>query len=131
MKWWWVQSAANPSPCYLANIRVIFEKNSEPAGENSEKPCSTCISPTSRQFDIREKQGAPNFYNTERALNELGRGVERPVWGLRGRVRLPYGSVLLTQGRVLVGRVRFGVAVVSGPARRPGRCAVARSRLGT
>src|SRR5260370_31226317 len=27
--WWCAQSYANPSPCYLANIRVIFEKNRE------------------------------------------------------------------------------------------------------
>src|ERR1700730_3263132 len=32
--WWCAQSYANPSPCYLANIRVIFEKNSEPAAES-------------------------------------------------------------------------------------------------
>ena len=35
--WWWKQSAANPSPCYLANNSVIFEKNSEPAGQKCEK----------------------------------------------------------------------------------------------
>ncbi len=46
--WRWVQSGANRSPCYLANIRVIFEKNSEPAGENSKNTCSTGISRTSR-----------------------------------------------------------------------------------
>src|SRR5258705_9657823 len=27
--WWCAQSYTNRSPCYLANIRVIFEKNSE------------------------------------------------------------------------------------------------------
>jgi hypothetical protein len=63
-----VQSVANPSPCYLANIRVIFENNSEPAAENSKNTCSTGISRTSREFDNREKQGAPDFYNTERHL---------------------------------------------------------------
>jgi len=30
-EWWWVQSAANRSRCCLADIRVNFEKNSEPA----------------------------------------------------------------------------------------------------
>jgi hypothetical protein len=29
LEWWCVQSDTNRSPCYLANIRVIFEKNSE------------------------------------------------------------------------------------------------------
>src|SRR6266404_8202136 len=58
--WWCVQSHANPSPCYLANIRVIFENNSEPAAGNSENTCGTGISLIFRQFDIREKQGAPN-----------------------------------------------------------------------
>ncbi len=118
--WWCAQSDTNPSPCYLPNIRVIFEKNSEPAGENSKNPCSTGISRTWRQFDIREEQGAPNFHNSERAFNELGR--RRWVAGRLGAT---------TQGRALAGRVCFGVAVVSGPARRPGRCAVAGSRLGT
>src|SRR3984893_7802491 len=71
--WWCAQSYANPSPCYLANIRVIFEKNSEPAAESVKKACSTGISLILRQFDIREKQGAPKSRNTERASNELGR----------------------------------------------------------
>src|SRR5712671_6844096 len=35
--WRWVQSAANRSPCYLPNIRVIFEKNSEPAAKSVKK----------------------------------------------------------------------------------------------
>jgi hypothetical protein len=62
----------------LANIRVILENNSEPAGENSKNTCSTGISRTSRQFDNREKQGAPDFYNTERHLmNWEGRGAGR------------------------------------------------------
>jgi hypothetical protein len=61
-------SDTNRSPCYLANIRVIFENNSEPADENSKNACSTGIFRTSRQFDIREEQGAPNCPNTERAL---------------------------------------------------------------
>jgi hypothetical protein len=71
--WWCTQSYANPSPCYLANIRVIFEKNSEPAAESVKKACSTGISLILRQFYIREKQGAPKSRNTERASNELGR----------------------------------------------------------
>ena len=39
--WWCAQSDANPSPCYLANIRVIFGKNREPAAENVKNACST------------------------------------------------------------------------------------------
>src|SRR5258707_15772341 len=27
--WWCAQSDTNPSPCYLSNIRVFFENNSE------------------------------------------------------------------------------------------------------
>src|SRR6266446_1465622 len=42
--WWCAQSHANPSPCYLANIRVIFENNSEPAAGNSKNTCGTGIS---------------------------------------------------------------------------------------
>jgi len=38
------QSDTNPSPCYSANIRVFFEKNSDPAARNAEKRCSTGIS---------------------------------------------------------------------------------------
>ena len=64
--WWCAQSDTNRSPCYLANIRVIFENNSELATKRVKKTCGTGISLILRQFDIREKQGAPNFYNTER-----------------------------------------------------------------
>jgi predicted phage terminase large subunit-like protein len=52
----------------LANIRVIFENNSEPAAESVKKACSTGISRISHQFDIREEQGAPNCPYTERAI---------------------------------------------------------------
>jgi len=72
--WWCAQSYANRSPCYLANIRVIFENNSEPAAKSVKKTCGTGISLILRQFDIREEQGAPNCRNTERAFDELGGG---------------------------------------------------------
>jgi predicted phage terminase large subunit-like protein len=72
--WWCAQSNANRSPCYLANIRVIFENNSEPAAKSVKKTCGTGISLILRQFDIREEQGAPNCRNTERAFDELGGG---------------------------------------------------------
>jgi len=75
--WWCAQSYANPSPCYLANIRVIFENNSERGAKNSRNACSTGISRRSRQFDIREEQGAPSCPNTERAFRELGSGKKR------------------------------------------------------
>src|SRR5450432_687747 len=42
--WWCAQSYTNRSPCYLTNIRVIFENNSEPAAESVKKACSTGIS---------------------------------------------------------------------------------------
>ena len=72
--WWCAQSYANRSPCYLANIRVIFENNSELATKSVKKTCGTGISLILRQFDIREEQGAPNCRNTERAFDELGGG---------------------------------------------------------
>src|SRR6266404_7753930 len=72
--WWCAQSYANRSPCYLANIRVIFENNSEPAAKSVKKNCGTGISLILRQFDIREEQGAHNCRNTERAFDELGGG---------------------------------------------------------
>src|SRR6266404_5609528 len=72
--WWCAQSYANRSPCYLANIRVIFENNSEPAAKSVKKTCGTGISLILRQFDIREEQGVPNCRNTERAFDELGGG---------------------------------------------------------
>jgi hypothetical protein len=95
-KWWWVQSAANPSPCYLANIRVIFENNSERGAKNSRNACSTGISRRSRQFDIREEQGAPSCPNTERAFAnwEAGKSAFWPLGAgcserLRRLFRLP------------------------------------------
>ena len=35
--WWCAQSDTNPSPCYLAKNRVIFEKNSEKIIENTKR----------------------------------------------------------------------------------------------
>ncbi len=63
--WWCAQSDTNPSPCYLANIRVIFQNNSELATKSVKKTCGTSISLILRQFDIREEQGAPNCRNSE------------------------------------------------------------------
>jgi hypothetical protein len=111
--WWCAQSDTNPSPCYLPNIRVIFEKNSEPAGENSKNPCSTGISWTWRQFDIREEQGAPNFHNSERAFNELG----RRRWGGRA-ARCYYPRTRLGGTRLFRSCCRFG----GGTTTRSMRC---------
>lgn len=66
--WWCAQSYANRSPCYLVNIRVIFEKNSDPAAESAKNACSAGISRTSREFNNREEQGAIPQPNSERAL---------------------------------------------------------------
>src|SRR5712672_2029726 len=62
--WRWVQSAANPSPCYLANIRVIFENNSEPVAKKAERPCGAGTSDHRANFDNREKQGGSLQSNT-------------------------------------------------------------------
>ena len=70
--WWCAQSDANPSRCYLANIRVFFKKNSDPTARNVKKRCGTGTSWISRQFDIREEQGAHLPVNSERAVPELG-----------------------------------------------------------
>jgi hypothetical protein len=42
----------------LADIRVIFGKNSERGGQNVKKACGTGDSATLAIIDIREKQGA-------------------------------------------------------------------------
>ena len=52
------KSHANPSPCYLANIRVIFDKNREPVAKNVRKACGTATFRISDYFNIREEQGA-------------------------------------------------------------------------
>ena len=62
--WRWVQSDTNRSPCYLANIRVIFENNSEPAVEKCQKPCGAGTSDHRANFDNREKQGGSLQSNT-------------------------------------------------------------------
>jgi hypothetical protein len=51
----------------LANIRVIFENNSERAAKNAKKTCGTSVSLTLRKFDIREEQGAARCRYTEAA----------------------------------------------------------------
>src|SRR5712671_5999821 len=76
------QSAANPSPCYLTNIRVFFENNSELAAKIVKKTCGAGVSLILRNFDIREEQGAAHcrlhrgsIERTERRLkNASGSG---------------------------------------------------------
>jgi hypothetical protein len=80
--WWCAQSYTNRSPCYLPNIRVILEKNSEPSAENYKNACNTGIFRRSREFDIREEQGAPNCPNTERAFAKWEAG-NSAFWPLR------------------------------------------------
>src|SRR5258707_12434743 len=96
-----------PVSLLFAQYQGDFRKNSEPAGENSKNPCSTGISRTWRQFNIREEQGTPNFHNSDRAFNELGR--RRWAAGRLGAT---------TQGRALAVRVCSGSGVVSAQSRR-------------
>src|SRR6266404_2804400 len=78
--WRWVQSAANPSPCYVANIRVIFENNSDPAVKNAESPCGAGTCDHRANFDNREKQGGSLQSNTvPPAKKQSGKtGVQNP-----------------------------------------------------
>ena len=55
--WWCAQSYANRSPCYLANIRVIFQKNSEPPALNARTRCGTAAFELFQNLDNRKKQG--------------------------------------------------------------------------
>src|SRR5258705_3894297 len=66
--WWCAQSDTNRSPCYLANIRVIFEKNSERIYEKSQKCPQTCGFSLSRQ--IRE-QGETGSIDRRKQGNEF------------------------------------------------------------
>jgi hypothetical protein len=69
--WWGVQSDANPSPCCLANIRVIFDKNREPVAKNVRKACGTATLRISDYFNIREEQGAWLPGITDQQVSEL------------------------------------------------------------
>src|SRR5450759_1428446 len=55
--WWCAQSYANRSPCYLANIRVIFQKKSEPPALNARTSCGTAAFELFRNLDNRKNQG--------------------------------------------------------------------------
>jgi hypothetical protein len=56
--WWCGQSDTNRSPCYSANIRVIFEKNREGNAKNPRKRRQPANFSHFEEFHNREKQGA-------------------------------------------------------------------------
>jgi hypothetical protein len=55
--WWCGQSDTNRSPCYSANIRVIFEKNRERNAKNPRKRRQPANFSHFEEFHNREKQG--------------------------------------------------------------------------
>ena len=60
-----------PVSLLLANIRVIFGKNREPAAENVKKPCGTMTFRICDYFHIREEQGAWRPGITDQPSSEL------------------------------------------------------------
>jgi hypothetical protein len=91
-------------PCYLANIRVIFENNSEPAAKSVKKTCGTGISLILRQFHIREEQGAAHCRYTEAALSEQRSGKKRIRIGWSRLVR-PRRGIRLAIGQGETGSI--------------------------
>src|SRR5258706_10747093 len=63
--WWCAQSDTNRSPCYLANIRVIFEKNSERITKSPRSARRSVVFHFLGKFENREKQGASIGANRE------------------------------------------------------------------
>ncbi len=66
--WWRLQSNTNRSPCYLPNIRVIFEKNSERITKNPRSACKPVVFYLLGKFENREKQGASTGANRDMNL---------------------------------------------------------------
>jgi hypothetical protein len=66
--WWCAQSDTNRSPCYLANIRVIFEKNSERITKSLRRARRRWVFRFLGEFENREKQGASIGVNREMSL---------------------------------------------------------------
>ncbi len=66
--WWCAQSYTNRSPCYLANIRVIFEKNSERITKSPRSARRPVVFHFLGKFENREKQGASIGVNREMSL---------------------------------------------------------------
>ncbi len=96
--WWCAQSTANPSPCYLTNIRVFFENNSELAAKIVKDTCGAGVSLILRNFDIREEQGAAHCRYTEAALSEQRSGKKRIRIGWSRLVR-PRRGIRLAIGQ--------------------------------
>jgi len=115
------RSDTNRSPCYLANIRVIFEKNSERITKSPRSARRPVVFHFLGKFENREKQGASIGANREMSLPiQVRKSSERPsaqltVWaGLvpkrtydrRGRLNGKVRNVLVsrsvpTESRVL------------------------------
>src|SRR6266404_6698231 len=112
--WRWVQSAANPSPCYLANIRVIFENNSEPVAKKAKRPCGAGTSDHRANFDNREKQGGSLQSNTvlpaksRERKDRAAKPPTSPASRLHGCPRLPPHTTRLVFVRQGVGRFKAG-----------------------
>src|SRR5882724_6066661 len=66
--WWCAQSYTNRSPCYLANIRVIFGKNSERITKSPRSARRPVVFHFLGKFENREKQGASIGVNREMSL---------------------------------------------------------------
>ena len=109
-----MQSAANPSPCYLANIRVIFENNSEPVAKKAKRPCGAGTSDHRANFDIREKQGGSLQSNTvlpaknRERKDRAAKPPTSPASRLHGCPRLPPHTTRLVFVRQGVGRFKAG-----------------------
>ena len=110
--WWRAQSDTNRSPCYLANIRVIFEKNSERITKSPRSARRPAVFHFLGKFENREKQGASIGANREMSLPiQVRKSSERPsaqltVWaGLipkrpsdrRGRLNGKVRNVLVSR----------------------------------
>src|SRR5712671_4794739 len=73
------QSDTNRSPCYLANIRVIFEKNSERITKSPRSARRPVVFHFLGKFENREKQGASIGANREMSLPiQVRKSSERP-----------------------------------------------------
>ncbi len=66
--WWCAQSYTNRSPCYLANIRVIFGKNSERITKSPRSARRPVVFHFLGKFGNREKQRASIGENRETGL---------------------------------------------------------------
>jgi len=83
----------------LANIRVIFENNSDPAVKNAESPCGVGTCDHRANFDNREKQGGSLQSNTvPPAKKQSGKtGVQNPPTSPARLPRARYSARFVTQ----------------------------------